>query len=292
MRTFAIKSALAGKEKELKMFKRKMINAHVAFDKQCYTEENFKYVHGDYLDGKLESVQGNLDNIPLEVAEKVLSDAGLDVKKDFFKDIFIGEVDEIYPYYDYPEMWQQIIQLGEEDFFIAIISLIIHYESPDKLSEFYQKRAREVVRECDLLDILISETPQQVFVAMWFDVSMNNARKAIRKAVERYGLQAVFIDEKEHTKLIVPEIFSEIRKSCFVIADLTKNRGGVYYEAGYAEGLGKQVILTCKNKDRKKIHFDVAQKNTIFWDDEGELEKRLSSLISEIIVKASLGFVD
>ena len=44
MRTFAIKSALAGKEKELKMFKRKMINAHIAFDKQCYIEENFKYV--------------------------------------------------------------------------------------------------------------------------------------------------------------------------------------------------------------------------------------------------------
>ena len=123
---------------------------------------------------------------------------------------------------------------------------------------------------------------------MWLSFSGMVALKVRTGGSKSPGI----INEKEHTKLIVPEIFSEIRKSCFVIADLTKNRGGVYYEAGYAEGLGKQVILTCKNKDRNKIHFDVAQKNTIFWDDEGELEKRLSSLISEIIVKASLGFVD
>lgn len=287
MKTFAIKSALAGKEQELKMFKRKMINAHIVFEKKCHIyEENFGYWQGEYSDNMLEGIESDLTNIPLEVAEKVLSDAGLDVKKDFFEDIHIGEVGETYPYYDYSEIWGQITQLGEEDFFIAIMSLIVHYEGPDKLSEFYQNRAREIVGECDLLDILISETPNQAFVAMWFDNSMRDARKAIRRAIERYGLQAVFIDEKEHTKLIVPEIFSEIRKSSFVIADLTGNRGGVYYEAGYAEGLGKQVILTCKDEDGGNIHFDVAQKNTIFWESESELEERLIRRIPEIIATA------
>ena len=46
-------------------------------------------------------------------------------------------------------------------------------------------------------------------------------------------------------------------------------RGGVYYEAGYAKGQNKQVILTCKDtKDaRGRVHFDLQQVNTIFWEE-------------------------
>ena len=48
-------------------------------------------------------------------------------------------------------------------------------------------------------------------------------------------------------------------------------RGGVYYEAGYANGQQKQVILTCKNEQaaRDRIHFDLQQVNTIFWEERG-----------------------
>jgi len=44
-------------------------------------------------------------------------------------------------------------------------------------------------------------------------------------------------------------------------------RGGVYLEAGYAKGLGKQVIFTCHDNQvsRDRVHFDVKQVNTIFW---------------------------
>ena len=46
-------------------------------------------------------------------------------------------------------------------------------------------------------------------------------------------------------------------------------RGGVYWEAGFAYGLNKPVIHTCKDdeKSRRRIHFDVDQYNTIFWKD-------------------------
>ena len=35
-------------------------------------------------------------------------------------------------------------------------------------------------------------------------------------------------------------IIAQIRASKFVVADFTRNRGGVYYEAGFALGLGSQ----------------------------------------------------
>jgi nucleoside 2-deoxyribosyltransferase len=65
-----------------------------------------------------------------------------------------------------------------------------------------------------------------------------------------------------------------------MVADLTTQNNGVYYEAGYARGLNIPVVLTCK-KDESR-HFDISQVNTILWNDEDELytllQKRLIAL--------------
>jgi nucleoside 2-deoxyribosyltransferase len=64
----------------------------------------------------------------------------------------------------------------------------------------------------------------------------------------------------------------EIKISKFIIADLTHNNAGAYWEAGFAEGIGKSVIYTCEksvfeNADTKP-HFDVNHHLTIIWDKE------------------------
>ncbi len=61
----------------------------------------------------------------------------------------------------------------------------------------------------------------------------------------------------------------EIRASDFVVADLTHDNLGAYWEAGYAEGLGKPVIYTCKRSkfDSTKTHFDTNHHLTIIWDE-------------------------
>ncbi len=61
---------------------------------------------------------------------------------------------------------------------------------------------------------------------------------------------------------------------------------GAYYEAGYAEALGKEVIICCRedifNGD-KKPHFDIAQKSSIVWKDEEDLENRLYKRIEATV---------
>jgi nucleoside 2-deoxyribosyltransferase len=61
-----------------------------------------------------------------------------------------------------------------------------------------------------------------------------------------------------------------LRTSRFVIADLTHNNNGAYWEAGFAEGLGRPVIYTCRKQesDANKSHFDTSHLNTIIWDPE------------------------
>jgi nucleoside 2-deoxyribosyltransferase len=78
---------------------------------------------------------------------------------------------------------------------------------------------------------------------------------------------------------------SEIRRSRFVVADFTGHRGGVYFEAGFAMGLGLPVFWTCRKDGLAGLHFDVRQYNCIDWDDPADLATRLRFRIEAVIGK-------
>jgi hypothetical protein len=104
------------------------------------------------------------------------------------------------------------------------------------------------------------------FVAMWFAPEMNRVwEEAFYLAIEHAGYVPLRIDKKEHNNKIDDEIMASIRAAKFVVADFTGQRGGVYYEAGFAQGLGKPVIWTIREDDLKNVHFDTRQFNHIPW---------------------------
>jgi nucleoside 2-deoxyribosyltransferase/ribosomal protein S27E len=124
----------------------------------------------------------------------------------------------------------------------------------------------------------------KAFVAMWFNDDVENAYEtAIKKAVVDAGYEPVRIDKVEHNNKIDDEIIANIRESKFVIADFTGHRGGVYFEAGYAMGLGKPVIWTCREDHLKDIHFDTRQYAHIVWDTEEDLYQKLYNRIRATI---------
>ena len=128
----------------------------------------------------------------------------------------------------------------------------------------------------------------QGFVAMWFDPTLEDAwEQGIRSGIEDAGYKAIRIDQKEHLNKIDDEIIAEIRRSRFVVADFTQGndgaRGGVYYEAGFAHGLGIPVIFSCQADVLDKVHFDTRQYNHIVWTDPQDLRQSLSARISAAI---------
>ena len=129
-----------------------------------------------------------------------------------------------------------------------------------------------------------STNSSQAFVAMWFDDEMNEAwAKGFRPGIEEAGYEAVRIDKKNYNDKIDDEIIAEIRRSRFVVADFTHGesgaRGGVYYEAGFAHGLGIEVIFTCREDKSEEVHFDVRQYNQIVWKSVDELKSKLRNRI-------------
>jgi nucleoside 2-deoxyribosyltransferase len=163
---------------------------------------------------------------------------------------------------------------------------------------------------------------RQVFVAMWFSEELdsiynNYIIKAIQDSKESNFFKPVRIDKEPHINKICDEIIANIRKSRFLIADLTGQRGGVYYEAGFAHGLGIPVIYSCrkdwfngyvkqeltffneipnsnpteyeyKEKTEKilheYVHFDIRQYNFIVWEKGEDLYKELKNKIEANII--------
>lgn len=152
----------------------------------------------------------------------------------------------------------------------------------------------------------------QCFVAMWFSGKTENAySEAMEKAIEEdSGYESYKVSNNDQNNGWIPDtIVKEIRRSKFVIADLTGYRAGVYYEAGFAEGLGKEVIYTCnknwfdEQEEMMKIpiqcsncsgtnelkldgvHFNLKQRKMILWEEDNlpDFRKALAERIGAVI---------
>ncbi|WP_322283469.1 hypothetical protein [Prosthecobacter sp.] len=129
------------------------------------------------------------------------------------------------------------------------------------------------------------------FVAMWFDDSVNIAwEQAFYPAIKAAGYAPLRIDKKEHNNKIDDEIMASIRGARFTVADFTGERGGVYFEAGFANGLGKPVIWTVRHDWLGKLHFDTRQFNHITWTEDklNELRDALKLRIEATIGRGPL----
>lgn len=124
----------------------------------------------------------------------------------------------------------------------------------------------------------------QVFVAMSFKPALEAAwRKGLSTGIAAAGYRPLRVDKKEHNEKICDRIMTEIQRSAFLVADVTRHRQGVYFEAGYAMSLGIPVIWTCQKREMNRAHFDTRQYNHIRWETPEELAKALEYRIRRTI---------
>jgi len=131
----------------------------------------------------------------------------------------------------------------------------------------------------------VAGIPGRCFVAMSFEEELDEAYLlGIKPAVEQdCGLIAIRMKEIEHNQDICDRLLSEIRQAQFVIADFTGHRNGVYYEAGFARALGREVINCCRESDFDGLHFDTNHLNHIKWTTAADLRQKLVDRIRATI---------
>ena len=132
------------------------------------------------------------------------------------------------------------------------------------------------------------------FIAMQFDDDdlddfvQDVVKPEVKKAT---GCDLVTLHDVAKAGVIDNIMRIKIRDAKFVIADLTHDNRGAYWEAGYAEGLGKPVIYICEKTkfDEKKTHFDTNHCTTIPWsrDDDAGFCERLTATLRRSLDQSS-----
>jgi hypothetical protein len=125
------------------------------------------------------------------------------------------------------------------------------------------------------------------FIAMSFSADRSAIGPAITSGIEKSGHNAIRMDRVEHSNRIDDEIIAQLRRSKFLVADLTEQNNGAYFEAGFMLGLGRTVIWICDKSDLQNVHFDTRQYNIIDYAGPEDLESRLRYRIEAIVGRGS-----
>ena len=128
------------------------------------------------------------------------------------------------------------------------------------------------------------------FIAMWFnDATIELRDSGLKPAVAAAGYRPTVVDEIRQSDRIDAAIVATIRQSRILVADIRSRRGGVYFEAGLAQGFGIPVFWTCEQRvlDRNRVHFDVRQFPFTPWtpNDWPKFVAELSTLIIAVAGK-------
>ena len=124
------------------------------------------------------------------------------------------------------------------------------------------------------------------FIAMQFgDSGLDDFVQDVVKPAVKNGTGYDLVDMRDVARAgVIDDIMRvQIRDSAFVIADLTHDNHGAYWEAGYAEALGKPVIYICEKTkfEDASTHFDTNHCTTIPWsrsDPDGFRRELIATL--------------
>jgi predicted Rossmann-fold nucleotide-binding protein len=122
--------------------------------------------------------------------------------------------------------------------------------------------------------------PRSVFPVMPFSAPYRDVTASYTQVCQEFGFELRGTEDSESMERIIPRILQGIRRAAFVIADVSEDRPNVFYEIGFAQGLGKQVILTAKTGT--VLPFDVADIPVIFWESQEDLKEQLRKRLPSV----------
>lgn len=181
------------------------------------------------------------------------------------------EVVQLDPYNDYPVIYSQsaeefmyIIEQGRQlGYFVRVTG---NYDMLIDVKGWEQVRKLESTR---------TGIENLAFMAMPFGKSeLDENYRHLVNAVQQSGFDLKRVDEGQKAGLIDDQLRVRIRASRFMLAELTYENQNVYWEAGYAEGIGRPVIYLCRVEPGANLrtHFDANHLTTVLWHESNRDE--------------------
>lgn len=136
------------------------------------------------------------------------------------------------------------------------------------------------------INAIKNQDPKLVSVMMPFRADFNSVYSSLQSAASAIGLDCVRADDIWENHTIIQDVVDLISRARVVICDCSGKNPNVFYEAGIANVLGKEVILITQLHD--DVPFDLRHLRYIHYLPNGEglnnlskaVESKLRSIIS------------
>ncbi len=127
--------------------------------------------------------------------------------------------------------------------------------------------------------------PNLVFVIMRFSGGESaDVYNAVKDECTKLELNARRADEYTGSGIVINEITQLIEDAEFIICDLTFERPNVYYELGYAHGVGNEPMdILLIAKEGTTIPFDIAPLRVEFYRSTEHLRSIVSQKLKVMI---------
>jgi hypothetical protein len=115
---------------------------------------------------------------------------------------------------------------------------------------------------------------------------MDDVYSAIRDECTKLLLRAQRVDENTGSGIVLGEITELIERAEFLICDLTRDRPNVYYELGYAHGVGNEALdILLIAREGTTLHFDIAPMRVQYYRSTDHLRDILATQLAAMIRK-------
>jgi hypothetical protein len=134
------------------------------------------------------------------------------------------------------------------------------------------------------IDEIENVEPTLISAMMPFSRDFDGVYKAIRKAAEAARLRCRRADDIWENPAVIQDVVSLIDRSKVVVCDCSGRNPNVFYEAGIAHTLGREVILITQNEG--DIPFDLRHLRYVRYLNNrqglGELTERLQARLADL----------
>lgn len=134
----------------------------------------------------------------------------------------------------------------------------------------------------DVVAVATSMLPKTVFPIMSFKAKYKPVFEVWSNVCEQNGYECNRTDLTPTTESITPRILKGIQGAPFVLADISEPSPNVFFEIGYAQALGRTVIMT--GQAGIEPPFDVKDLPVIFWNEKKmeKFRKRLHAVVEQL----------
>ena len=106
----------------------------------------------------------------------------------------------------------------------------------------------------------------------------------VKEECQRLVLRPQRVDEYIRSGIVVRDIAELIENAEFLVFDVSRERQNVYYELGYAHGVGNEaseILLVAR--EGTELHYDIAGLRVHFYKSPDHLRKILARALGEMI---------